>query len=258
MITFMGCDFRMKWYSLMMAVIGIFMCFPKAVRAAEYYHVYNGVKLFRVDKDPLKAQPPKEWHILLFKKEDIQVEPVGGQREGLPPHYWGVISGRSYDEVVRELKANQEFEDRFEEWCKCSWGLKTFFNSFGPVAIYENRSAEPEDYREQVAHLKVKMDAVLTGYGSVRNSLLRRYETGSPHPTLGSTIVDFSRELRVVHERNKDVRRLYKEHVGKHDEKLQLLSKVSRSLIGLELDQRMFSSKLGIKGSTYNNIALTK
>lgn len=92
------------------------------------YYVYDGTTLQTVHDDPARATYTN-WQIWLFKKDGFMGSYTGSTGS------WGSIEGKSAQSVMKQLKAEQNFEKVYERWCNCEWGADTFFNPRGPVAV---------------------------------------------------------------------------------------------------------------------------
>jgi hypothetical protein len=116
------------------------------------YFVYDGSVATRIEGDAAQTNY-KQWRVWLFKKNAMAANRPEGS--------WGTISGNSAADVMKKLKASQEFEKQYERWCACTWGQDTFFNSVGPIAITEfmyelktvHQLKEASDAYEQVTAL---------------------------------------------------------------------------------------------------------
>ncbi|GDY14946.1 hypothetical protein LBMAG53_38240 [Planctomycetota bacterium] len=95
------------------------------IYAGETYFVDDGISVTLYQGDPSQIQA-QEWHIRLYRAGDV----VGG------PNRWGLIIGKSPEDVLKQLHASQESQKIYNAWAGRNYleDPFTYFNPMGPIA----------------------------------------------------------------------------------------------------------------------------
>ena len=107
------------------------------------YYVYDGATLQVLNEDPANTRF-SHWQIWLYE----QPVHVGHYTSGLAYSRWGLIEGGSAESVMQLSEVFRGFEQAYLTFFgPASWGLYTFYNPVGPVAItdhaFEVQSSAP-------------------------------------------------------------------------------------------------------------------
>jgi hypothetical protein len=95
------------------------------------YYVFNGTTL-QVADDFSFYRTVRQWQVGLYQ-EGVHIPRYTA---GLQYSRWGLIQGRSAENVKGRLKAAQSFEKVYLNFFgPGTWGRYTFFNALGPIAI---------------------------------------------------------------------------------------------------------------------------
>ena len=104
---------------------------PAAAQQAPAYYVFDGRNLHVIDDRPVQASYVR-WQIWLYPEH----VPIPRQTTGLPYSRWGLLEGRSAENVLQQLETFQGFERAYSHFFgPGEWGQYTFFNPVGPIAI---------------------------------------------------------------------------------------------------------------------------
>lgn len=109
------------------------------------HYVYDG-KTLQVLNEDLAPANCERWQVWLYQ-EGVRIPRYTA---GLQYSRWGLIEGRSVEDVIRQLQASQSFEGAYLKFFGSgTWGRYTFFNPIGPIAVtdrhFEDQPAALEE-----------------------------------------------------------------------------------------------------------------
>jgi len=134
------------------------------------YYVFNGKTLEIAHDNPVHAYSGR-WQVWLFQ----QGVHLPHYSAGLQYSRWGLIEGTSAADVLKQLKASQNFQEAYLTFFgPGSWGRYTFFNPLGPIAVadqaIETQPAAPEEFY-QLRRLDNRLNKLITTVqGSLENN----------------------------------------------------------------------------------------
>jgi len=110
----------------------LFSVIPPAVaQQAPAYYVFDGRNLHVMDDRPVRASHVR-WQIWLYP-EHVHIP---HRTAGLPYSRWGLLEGRSAENVVQQLETFRAFERAYLNFFgPGEWRSDTFLNPLGPIAI---------------------------------------------------------------------------------------------------------------------------
>jgi hypothetical protein len=115
---------------LIFFLLSLFSAVPPAA-AQQAYYVFDGKNLHVMDDRPIQASYIR-WQIWLYP-EHVHMP---ARTTGSPYSRWGLLEGRSADNVMQQLETFQGFEREYLNFFgPGEWGPHTFFNPVGPIAI---------------------------------------------------------------------------------------------------------------------------
>jgi hypothetical protein len=131
---------------------------PAASQQAPAYYVFDGRNLHVMDDRPFQASYVR-WQIWLYP-EHVH---ISRYTTGLPYSRWGLLEGRSAENVTQQLETFQGFEREYLSFFGAGeWGAPTFFNPVGPIAItseaVKNEPAEALD----LSRLNSRINTLIT------------------------------------------------------------------------------------------------
>lgn len=153
---------------------------------ASGYYIFDGKRLSRVDDASPRSVSATSWEMWLFRKGAPQAESGAGR--------WGTISGKSADQVLRELESSQKFERRWEGWCRCPYGPSTFFNALGPVAVV--RTPVVPELRD-IERLFDAQEVVVDGLNKI-DTALGNVTTFNPFESVGNAWREYADNLKLA------------------------------------------------------------
>lgn len=221
--------------------------------ASAGYFVSNGKDITYTSEDPKKAKPPKEWHILLFKKGQ---SPLGGAWGGgyfgkVPNNNWGLITDKTLEGANKQLKKSQEFEKRFERWMRKSnpsyEDPNTYFNYVGPIAVYEEPKPLSVAVVSKVKEVWEKIEEIKQIHDSVKQILAKSPADKNPFENVGNVTGEYVDNFKDVFEKQKQLREIMSDVSMTADATLAQLSNFSKDLDIVKTDakkmQTAFQSK---------------
>ena len=104
---------------------------PAVAQQAPAYYVFDGRNLHVMDERPVQASYAR-WQIWLYP-EHVHVP---HSTTGFPYSRWGLLEGRSAENVIKQLETFQGFERAsLNFFGPGQWEKHTFLNPLGPIAI---------------------------------------------------------------------------------------------------------------------------
>lgn len=125
------------------------------------YYVRNGKNITKVENSDPSKMNVTEWQVLLFKKGASHV--VGTQ--------WGIITGKTSEQVMSQLKKDQEFELKYNAFFgkgRVQDAVFTNFNPLGPVAVIENKTSNQAGNDKSSKAMLEKLNKVKNVYDQVK------------------------------------------------------------------------------------------
>lgn len=158
------------------------------------FYVQNGNNVTKVDNGDPSQLNVKEWQVRLYKR--------GVPKSG--KNYWGTIKGSSADEVMQELKTEQEFELKFNAFIgkgRVQDESLTHFNSLGPIAVTDASTLDQsatEEKVEQTSEIYSKAGEYLTSYFEAKKRLdvILKGKPVNPYDNYGSVFIEYSSNLK--------------------------------------------------------------
>lgn len=214
------------------------------INAQETYYIRNGNQISKVEhSDPTKVNA-KEWQVLLFKR--------GASKT--PGTQWGLISGKSAEEVMHKLKSNQDFEIRYNKWAgkgAVQDEVYTHFNPLGPVAVVEKSS--PGKSSKQDNELKEKLNKVLTVYNNVKEYLdnqekiakiLSESNTETPFDDVGNVFKEYTENLKQAFQRVSDLQNRLQRGMNISMEQIDInINEINKNLQVVRTNSGILSAK---------------
>ena len=158
------------------------------------YYIQNGNNITKVDNVNLSQLNVKEWRVLLYKR--------GASKSG--GNYWGKIKGSSADEVMQELKTEQEFELKFNAFIgkgSVQDESLTHFNPLGPIAVLDASTSSESATEEkigQTSEIYNKAGEYLIAFFDAKKRLdvILKGKTINPYDNYGSVFKEYSSNLK--------------------------------------------------------------
>lgn len=152
---------------------------------AETYYVDDGRHLEKVRGELPPTINVSHWEIRLYIR--------GASPKGR--HWWGLISGPSYEAVTWQLEREQAFQKTYLSWTAgYLWEDFVYSNALGPIAVLKGASvADQIDFKRplalQLQTYRDRLDDVFSAYENMRQELLR-------NPTKKSVLRRLGNETR--------------------------------------------------------------
>jgi hypothetical protein len=215
--------------------ISIFSADAQAVNG--YYTLFDG-KLDWTSGDSENAPPPREWQIRLYRKnENIQAGawPGGFYGNGPGKNYWGSITTKTSAEAENELKKCQDDE---RVYCKNLDCIDTFFNPFGPIAIYDKTGANgSQTLQQRVDDVNERFDKLHKVMEELHQLFSSEAESQRPFQNTGKVLKSYTDNFKDVFKKQKELRILLsKSNVLRENEIINNLNNFSHELEKLEVE----------------------
>src|SRR5215469_1631089 len=137
----------------------LFSVIPPAVaQIAPAYYVFDGRNIQVMDERPVQASYVR-WQIWLYP-EHVQIP---RRPTGFPYSRWGLLEGRSAENVMQQLKTFQSFERAYLNFFgPGEWEKYTFLNPLGPIAITSEavKNEPPEAFN--LSELNSRINRLIT------------------------------------------------------------------------------------------------
>lgn len=161
----------------------------------ETYFVKNGDGAIQAYGDLSKIDV-EAWQYWLFAR-DITPMPI-------LKHTWGVIEAKTIEDLNKKLKASQDFEKRYEKWCKCGPDRLTHFNNLGPIAVM--RTDIPKAILDEISEAKEKYNSVKEIYDNIMAVVSPEIDENPNVKFPGSVLQEYAENLQDVFEKQKKLR----------------------------------------------------
>lgn len=162
--------------------------------AQSTFYIQNGSDITRVENKNPEELETIEWQVRLYKK--------GASKIG--KSYWGIIKGKTADDVMSKLTSDQEFEIKFNIFIgkgSVQNDILTHFNPLGPIAIIDD-SPPPnlpnQEYNTQLTEVNDKAEDYLRTYTEVRRRLnvIIKGKTTTPYTEIGRVFREYTKNLK--------------------------------------------------------------
>jgi len=156
------------------------------------FYIQKGSYIYRDENNDPKQINAIEWQVRLYKKDS----PKNGNS------YWGIIKGRTADEVLTKLKSDQDFELKFNKFIGKGYiedDVFTHFNPLGPIAIIEESKLEEssnESNYDKLLEVIEKAKDYYDDYSEVYKIL--KAEPIGPYDNFGNVFKDYTENLKLV------------------------------------------------------------
>jgi hypothetical protein len=144
---------------LIFCLLSLFSVIPlSAAQRAPAYYVFDGRNLHVMDDRPVQASYVR-WQIWLYPEH----VPIARQTTGSPYSRWGLLEGRSAENVMQQLETFQGFERAYLHFFgPGEWGRHTFFNPVGPVAVTSEAAKNEPAEALYLNQLNGRINALIT------------------------------------------------------------------------------------------------
>lgn len=213
----------------------LFSAFAATVCAQQEFYIDDGRSIQKVENgDPQKIQVV-EWQIRLYR--------VGQAKSG--NNHWGLITGKSMDAVMRELKKDQDFEVRYNAWAGegrvPNKSGSTWFNYLGPIAKVERPSASKERQDKQRLFTQENWQRIqdtinrsndfYNGFRAIVDILSQDPTTTTPFDNVGSNFRDYMDNLVQAMERTNALRTILEDSTMPAMDKISaIINEITNSL----------------------------
>jgi hypothetical protein len=148
---------------------------PAAAQQAPAHYVFDGRNLHVMDDRPVQASYVR-WQIWLYP-EHVHIP---RQTTGSPYSRWGLLEGRSAENVMQQLETFQGFEREYLNFFgPGEWGEYTFFNPVGPIAITSEAVKNEPAEALYLSQLNARINTLIT---TLQPSLENNKNDGSSSP----------------------------------------------------------------------------
>jgi len=131
---------------------------PAVAQQAPAYYVFDGRNLHVMDERPVQASYAR-WQIWLYP-EHVQIT---RRTTGLPYSRWGLLEGRSAENVIQQLETFQGFERAYLNFFgPGERGSDTFLNPLGPIAITGEAVKNEPPEAVNLSDLNSRMNRLIT------------------------------------------------------------------------------------------------
>lgn len=146
------------------------------------YYVLDHGALLPAYGDP-SGLSVEQWQIWLYRSG----EPQTGQ------NFWGMITGKTQEDVQRKLEQGQDFQVYYAKWSGSDYRQDrfTYFNAFGPVAKLKSDRSLGQKVGEVGTRIGKTFGALREGYQKARLILSDKVKQPNPHSAVGKTLKDY-------------------------------------------------------------------
>jgi len=175
--------------------ISLLLCLSSVSSITPFY-ILKGGSIIRDDNSDCNQVKAIEWQVRLYKKGTPK---IGSS-------YWGVIKGRTADEVMTKLKSRQEFELKFNAFIGKGYikdKVFTNFNSLGPIAIIDESKLEESSNKsnyDRLSEVIGKAKDYYDVYMDVENNIDKIINTKptGPFDNYGNVFKEYTDNLKDV------------------------------------------------------------
>jgi hypothetical protein len=143
-----------------LSIVYFFATVSAGAQPQTAHYVYNG-KTLQVAEEDLAFANYKQWQVWLYQ-EGVRIPRY---TTGLQYSRWGLIEGRSAEDVMEQLRASQSFERAYVNFFGTGmWGRYTFFNPLGPIAVADQaveKDSAGFDDSYQVRGLRLRVNRLI-------------------------------------------------------------------------------------------------
>lgn len=168
----------MRKAPLLVLVLAVFVAVvPDHAQQPNRYYLFNGETLQLRDTRPVSARSAStEWQVWLYQ-EGIHIPQY---TSGLQYSRWGLITGSSPENVMRQLRDYQSFEQAYLKFFGSSaWGRYGFLNPVGPINVNNQAPENGLAGLEQQSQLRGLQERANKLVNTLRPSLENNDNQGS-------------------------------------------------------------------------------
>jgi hypothetical protein len=167
---------------------------PNRAQAQNRYYVFDGKTLETPDSSPVSARSTStQWQVWLYQG-DVRIPHY---TSGLQYSRWGLITGSSLEDVMRQLRDYQSFEQAYLKFFGSgTWGQYSFLNPVGPIAVNDHAPENDPAALEKQDQLRWLEDRANKLVNTVRPSL-----ENNDNQSSASSVKGYFDQIRDVLER---------------------------------------------------------
>lgn len=159
------------------------------VSAQEPYYIDDGKQISPANGDP-KAVQAAEWQVRLYKS---------GVRTGGKDN-WGLITGKTAEDVMQKLKSGQDFQVLYAKWAGTDYTseVSTYFNPLGPIAVLKSMRSISEDKWKKALDFIERVNKARKMYKQIADILGTRPQDSNPYKNVGRVLKEYGTNLKNV------------------------------------------------------------
>ncbi|TCC82693.1 hypothetical protein [Pedobacter hiemivivus] len=171
------------------------------------YYVQSKGNISKVENSDASRVKVKEWRVRLYKK--------GAPRTG--NSNWGSISASSAEEVMKKLKAEQEFELRSNAFFgkgRVQDEICTHFNPLGPIAVLDE-DTEKVAAEKRAAELYAKSVDIYETFLEVKDNVDALRGVDNPYSGVGNNFKEYAETVKDVTIQTRMIQKMFTEFTDK-------------------------------------------
>lgn len=207
------------------------------VSAQEPYYVDDAGQISAANGDPKKVQAG-EWQVRLYKS---------GARTGGKDH-WGLITGKTAEDVMQQLKSGQDFQVRYAKWAGTDQtsDVSTYFNPLGPIAVLKSTKSISGDKWKKVLDFIERINKARKIFKQIADILGTRPKDSNPYKNVGRVLKEYGTNL-------KNVEKAMAELLDKINDNSEAMNQINNDLDQIAID----IEKTEIKGTAVQADAIS-